>query len=59
MQLQYLFFGFSSLALPNVVMKYLFDYFFEPISPISKFSFNWFWDPTSYICVLDDVKGTC
>ena len=33
-------FASSSLSLPKVVMKHLFDYFWKRISPFSKFCFN-------------------
>ena len=40
MQLWFYLFASASLALPKVVMKYLFHYFWKPISPFSKFCVN-------------------
>ena len=62
MQVQFVFFGFSVLALPKDEVKYLFGYFWKSLSPFSKFCVNWFL--ISYfvycdVCVLNDVDRTC
>ena len=56
------FFASSRLALPQVVMKKLFDYFWKSISPFSNFCVNsllslhfLFWKN----CVLNGVNGFC
>ena len=45
-------FASSSLALLKVVMKYLFDFFWKPISPFSKFCVSVFWDSNSYTVII-------
>ena len=52
MQHYFLFFGASSLALPKVVMKYVFDFFRKPISPFSKFWAYCLWASTSYTVII-------
>ena len=52
----------SSLALAEVVMKYLFDYFWKQTSPFSKFCVNCllrFYFIYCNNCFLSDVIGAC
>ena len=52
MQLYFLFFVSSSLAPPKIVMKYLFDSLWKPISPFLKFLVNCIWDSTSNTVII-------
>ena len=46
------FFESSSLALPKIVMKCVFDFFRKPISPVSKFCVNCLRASTSYTVII-------
>ena len=55
-------FASSGLALPKVLMKCLFDYFWKPISPFSKFCVNCLlrlYFVYCNICVLNVVHRAC
>ena len=64
LQCNFLFYLFASsgLALPKVLMKCLFDYFWKPISPFSKFCVNCLlrlYFVYCNICVLNVVHRAC